>query len=244
MRIFYTQYILLLSLILIASSANAEEVDIQKMISIKNRSVALQQLNKTEKEILNYYNSTKDLKKTIKFIHKNLHTKILKKYELYSSFENTIMDGKYDCVTASILYAYFLEKLNIPYEVHEKNYHIYLTADLKGKAVLIEGTSNSDGLVFGKNNIRNREIVYKKINQSELKKESKIFRFEINETISFEQLCGLNYYNLAVVEFNEHHFSRSINILKISQRFYSAKRTEVLMLLAKDYLQQQHLAKN
>ena len=69
-------------------------------------------------------------KKRIEKLYDNLHNTFLKKYLLNADFNDIFENGTYNCVTASALYAYVFEELNIPYHVKETPSHVFLVVSI------------------------------------------------------------------------------------------------------------------
>ena len=67
-------------------------------------------------------------KKRIKFIYDAFHDTFLKKYNSSVFFSEIFKNGNYNCVTATALYCYVFEKLDIPYKVKDLPTHVYLIA--------------------------------------------------------------------------------------------------------------------
>ncbi|MCA5005607.1 hypothetical protein [Sphingobacterium bovistauri] len=76
--------------------------------------------------------------KKLKTLFKNIHNTFLRIYDenanVYDMFEN----GKYNCVTASILYSYIFEYINIPYQIKEEPTHVYVVAYPSKHNIMIE----------------------------------------------------------------------------------------------------------
>ena len=152
-----------------------------------------------------------------------VHRKYLKRYVQYSSLSETIQNGNYDCLSGTSLYAVLLEKLNVPFQIVETNYHIYLKIETKNGTVLMESTDPLNGYIDNKNEVASRmgEI---ESDQEKLQEGQYAFEFNINQIISMDGLVGLQYFNQAVDAFNHQKFDLALIQLEKANVFYSSER--------------------
>ncbi|HEY0741454.1 MAG TPA: hypothetical protein VGD40_08330, partial [Chryseosolibacter sp.] len=85
--------------------------------------------------------------KKVKLVYDDVHDTFLRKYELENRFEDIFINGHYNCVSATALYALVFEKLNIPYVIKEKPTHVYLIAYPSTERIIVETTTPAGGFI-------------------------------------------------------------------------------------------------
>ena len=182
--------------------------------------------------------------KLLQIVFNYLFDNQLYKYKALTTFDKTIAQKEFDCLTGTLLFTLVLEKLGFRYAIHETNYHVYLTVITQEGEVLIETTDRQFGLQ------KNKYLIAKKIHEykrqyEKAKEENKnayTSLLQIDRQIDLIQLVGLHYFNQAVNAYNQKDFEKAIKILKQSMQLYDADRSAELMILAiNQYLQQPHL---
>jgi hypothetical protein len=171
-----------------------------------------------------------------KFLRKvfyETHRKFLKEYYPYSSLDQLVTDGKYDCLTATALYASIFEILGIGFKIIETNYHIFILANIEGKDVLIETTDSVSGIVTDTKKILKRANDYRDSEPVINKTNSKgfYFPFHLLNEVSGKELSGLLYFNQAVKEFNSHNWISCQALLRKSRAIYNSPRIEQILEL-------------
>ena len=78
----------------------------------------------------------------------------LKRYNQYSTFEDLMQKGDYDCVSGTTLYALILSILGFEITIQETPFHTYLLVFLSNnQKVLIESTSVGQGFITNEKKI-------------------------------------------------------------------------------------------
>ena len=77
-------------------------------------------LNKFYTSLDSKVNATKSNKQKAKVIFKEVHDYFLNQYEEHTSFNNIFENGRYNCVTACMLYSMVLKRYGVPYAIKEK----------------------------------------------------------------------------------------------------------------------------
>ncbi|MEZ4797244.1 MAG: hypothetical protein R2785_08740 [Flavobacteriaceae bacterium] len=179
-----------------------------------------------EKEV----NSKKE-KKRIKLIYDEIHKIFLKKYVLDSYFNDMFKDGTYNCVTATALYTYVFDELNIPYHIKETPSHVFLVAYPNSHKIYLETTVPG---AYGFSVPVESEVIkivdelmaYKLVTKDEVlaKGYMKFYEdyFYGNEFIDKSSLIGMQYYNKGLFYFQNEDFDNAINNLRKSKVFYSS----------------------
>ncbi len=159
-----------------------------------------------------------------------VHRKALKNYEQYTTLATTLDNGKYDCLSATTLYALLLNELNYKPEVIETNYHIYLFVTTEEGRFLIESTDPITGFVYDEKEIALRT----ELKELDVNTESTyLFKAQLNSLVTLTKLAGLQYYNKAVFHYNQQDLKSTLNLLEKASLFYHSQRiTEFGIVLA------------
>lgn len=163
-----------------------------------------------------------------------VHRKYLKQYSPYSSLAETLLTGNYDCLSASSLYALLLQDLGYDSEVIETTYHVYLKIKTPAANYLIESTDPISGFIANDHEIESRLNSFEDEPQYLASlKDTYVFQFNLNTTVSLTSLAGLQYYNEAVSSYNNKELLKTIDLLEKSAVFYHSSRiTEFGLVLA------------
>jgi len=164
----------------------------------------------------------------IRYVFTKTHHEYLKKFEPFAPFKSLFNNGAYNCLTGTILYTIILNHFNIPHEVIETNYHIFITVTSKQRKILLEATDPVNGFVESDNDIEERIATYKQntVSASNSKLTYYQFNFDLYNNVSMEELRGLLYYNKAVDSFNHHQLENSIQFLVEAHDLYSSTRID------------------
>ena len=159
-------------------------------------------------------------KPLLKRLFYRFHRIYLKRFDNYQSFGRLILDGKYNCLTSTILYAIALKHLGFDYAIYETAFHTYLvvTPD-DGERVLFESTDPSGGLVTSEIQIRQLEQEYRSLeiaprdlNRLIIAQANYMNYYE--KQITLRQLAGLHYYNLCISYLHRGKLQHALEKLK------------------------------
>lgn len=177
--------------------------------------------------------SVKSERAFIRHIFEKTHHRFLKNYEAYASLDETFNNGSYNCLTGTILFSLLLHHYDIPHQVIETNYHIFILAETAAGQILLEATDPLNGFVTSAKDIKARISVYKEnqiLEQSD--KSYYKFRFELYNEVSLDELRGLTYYNNAVDAFNQKHLELAVqNLVKANELYFSHRIEEFSQIL-------------
>jgi tetratricopeptide (TPR) repeat protein len=173
----------------------------------------------------------KSPKQKAKVIFKEVHDYFLKQYEEHTSFNNIFDNGRYNCVTGSMLYSIVLQKYGIPYDIKEKPTHVYVVAYPASDNILFE-TTNPKGF-YVPNEKEKREYVdalvtvkfttIEHVRQVGYANAFNEFYYN-SDNISEVQLAALQYLNYALKAYQTDQPEDAItNILKTNLLFPSPK---------------------
>ncbi len=166
--------------------------------------------------------STSDVQ-FLKKVFYRAHRKFLKDYQPYSSVNQLVNNGRYDCLTATSLYSSILEVLGFNFKIIETNYHIFILAEADGKEFLLETTDGFAGFISSEEEISKRKLKYQNSASSNYNNSFNYDFLLLNE-VKGNQLAGLLYFNQAVKEFNLHNWTSCLALLDQSQKIYPSPR--------------------
>ncbi len=143
------------------------------------------------------------------------HKRFLRHYVQYAGLEE-IGDGRYDCLTATTLFADILTRAGFRFEVIETNYHIFITVETTAGKVVLETTDRFGGFISDPRRIEDILSSYRKNNLAASSAHELRFSFGLWQSISTENLASLLYFNQAVKAFNSKQWLECSNKLALS----------------------------
>lgn len=195
-------------------------------------------INQTLREI----NASDALKKRndkkIKYIYQLIHNKFLLKYEAENRFYEIIKTGKYNCVTATALYALFFEKLNIPYAIKEEPTHVYLVAYPNAENILIETTTPVSGFLSFDgafksnyiNTLKNQKVIGgAEVASSNVDELFNKYYFG-DENITLTELIGIHFLNDGLFKRDHDDLEEAYEQIKKGYFYYPSTRSEFLLM--------------
>jgi tetratricopeptide (TPR) repeat protein len=156
--------------------------------------------------------------KKLKTVYKAVHDEFFTKYSLESNFNEIFLNGNYNCLTASALYAIILDRLGIKYIIKQTPAHVYIIADPSNTGYLIETTLPGEKIVQFDDRFKNNYIEYlhnnKIIADSEFRNSSVDVLFEAyyfqDKTVSIKELAGLHYSNYGIFRHNKSDYTAAL----------------------------------
>lgn len=144
--------------------------------------------------------------KELKKIYKDIHEAFFTKYTENPAFNEIFVNGNYNCVTASVLYALLLERLAVEYNIRETPTHVYIVAAPASHNVVFETTTPGITVYSLNEKAKTQYLEYlasnKIISREDLASGNKneLFdkHFYNDKPIAIRELAGLMYYNLGV----------------------------------------------
>lgn len=179
-----------------------------------------QNLRKLKKRKL----KTKEDKVFVQYVFNFLHQKYLKTYSKATSFTQTIVSGKYNCVVGTALIGFFLEELGYRCIYYETKTHVFLLVYLPNDdKLLIESTAFfAGGLIDDEETII--EIMKK---------------YQPITTIKLIHLVGIQLYNEGVLAYDKQDYLKALSLGNQAYYFYPSTRHKLLCSLAKQELESQ-----
>lgn len=176
----------------------------------------------------------------LRTIFQKSHQRLFKKYEQHSSFNAMLKEGKYDCVSGSAVLGLLLDKYGFDYQILETDYHVFIKVTINGKPIILESTLAVGGMITLPSEVEKylssylpkqeqlTPIFNKRLSGSTLEnKENSIFR-----NVNLIELAGLQYYNDAIVHFNNQSYGKAVDQLSKAYLLYSSDQIEGLRELS------------
>jgi hypothetical protein len=187
-------------------------------------------------------NKATDPLSLVRIIFQKSHQRLFKKYEQHSSFNTMLTEGKYDCVSGSAVLGLLLEKYGFDFDILETDYHVFIQVAIAGRPIILESTLPVGGMITTPSEVE------KYLSSYLPKKESTIQNFNqrlagpsLSETekaifrkVNLTQLAGLQYYNDAIVHFNNQSYGQAVHQLSKAYLLYPSDRIEGLRELSID----------
>lgn len=151
------------------------------------------------------------------------HRKWLKRYKPFTPFGQMLKTGNYDCLSATTLYSYLFDELDIDHTIIENKYHIYILISTDNGELLIETTDPIYGFVTDPKEIAERLATFEAQN-NEVLEDAYTFSSVVNESVNGVELIGLQYYNASVNAFNQKDYDNSIDLLQKAIVFRASSR--------------------
>ncbi len=179
----------------------------------------------------------KKVEKRVRKSFTTLHEKYLKKYNEIEFLPLIFEKGTYNCVTSSILYSMVFEELNIPYKIQATQKHVYLIANPGPKSIVVETTNpkmdEPEILENYKRDYVSHLRSIKLISEREYKSKSVEELFEEKTSkgwvVEFDNLVGIQYYNLGLVKFSDKEVEKSYELFQKAYFFYPNKQVRLCL---------------
>ena len=202
-----------------------------------------ERFNKKTKIVLDEIRESTNFKKRndkkIKYIYQLIHERFFTQYQEEILFHEIIDNGKYNCVTATALYAWFFEQLGIPYTIKEEPTHVYLVAYPDSDNIIVESTSPLRGFIAFSPEFKARYV-------KNLKDQKMIGMLESSRSvdelfnkyyfgsgnINLTQLVGIHYMNDGLFRRDRQDRKGSFEQFKKGHFFYPGVRSEFLLATA------------
>ncbi len=178
----------------------------------------------------------------VRAIFQKSHQRLFKKYEQHSSFNKMLAEGKYDCVSGSAVLGMLLDRFGFSYDIIETDYHVFIQVMVAGKPVILESTLPVGGMITAPSEVEKYLASYLpknekapvNFNQRLAGTESPLAENSIFRKVKLIELAGLQYYNDAIVLFNNQDYGQAVHQLSKAYLLYPADRIEGLRELSID----------
>nr|WP_091696696.1 hypothetical protein [Algoriphagus locisalis] len=175
-------------------------------------------------------------------IFEKSHQQLFKTYEQHSTFNDMMIVGKYDCVSASAALALLLDRYGFHYKVVETDYHVFIVVNHEGNEIILESTLPIGGMITAASEVvsylegykADESVALKSLNQRLGAPKIDLSDNAIFRKVNLTQLAGLQYYNDAISHFNEQSFDKASAQLHKALQLYNSERIEGLKALAEE----------
>jgi len=184
------------------------------------------------------WESTSDQKteKRLKQLFQKIHAAFLRQYNEKAKFSQLFTTGDYQCVGASILYAYILEQYKIPYQIKETPTHVYVVAYPDSYNILLETTNPTFGYYAPdakmKANYVQTLVKSKFIDQGHVDQVGidQAFNevFYSKTSITLKNAVGLLYYNKSLEKIDANRYADAYSDMAKAEILYPATKHEFL----------------
>jgi hypothetical protein len=182
----------------------------------------------------------------LKYIFQKVHGRFLRNFNETASFNDLTSNGRYNCLTATALYALAFENLNFKYSAFETSYHIFLKIQTAEGEVLLETTDAENGFISDANEISARIAQYKVQDVSASKESRYYYRYtnSLFHQVNLDEILGLLHFNSAVRAYNNHDLFKTVEHLeKASSLYYSNRLDEFSKIIFLSLLEGNYDAK-
>ncbi|MEX2513888.1 MAG: hypothetical protein WD398_13365 [Cyclobacteriaceae bacterium] len=168
--------------------------------------------------------------KMVKNIFYRSHRFIFEEYEQFSTEKEVLESGKFDCVSGSLVLASLLSYYGFDYDIHESSYHVFITVGLGKKEILLEVTDPFGGFINDNLEVDHyMDGIQKEGEEPNLKSPIKgelrsFLSPNIFESIELTNLVGLQYFNLAIKNYNDGHLLVAYQFLTTALKYHDTQR--------------------
>lgn len=194
---------LLIGLLYSITLAALAQTVIEKAWTTSASPEGLQQIDARINELvtdLNKHRYSSDVRKLHALFTKT-HNRFLDTYDRYAGIEG-LVNGHYDCLTATSLFADILSRTGFNYNIIETNYHIFIMVNTKDGDVLLETTDRFNGFISKVARMNEALAQYRENTLNESTPQQYKYTFSLFKKVDVDQLPGLLYINQAVKAFN------------------------------------------
>ncbi len=217
------------------------------LVSEVNESKGDQYLILTENYITGLHyeiSQNKRPEKRLKELFKKIHDIFLKQYSDKASLTDLFESGTYQCVGASILYAYILEHYQIPYQIKETPTHVYVVAYPDTYNILLETTNPQFGYYAPDDKFKQtfiQTLIKEKIVLDDYVKKNgvdKVFNenYYAKTSITLKEAIGLLYYNRALKNNDLEKYDLAYSDISKADILYSVKKNDYLRSIMLDQI--------
>lgn len=181
--------------------------------------------------------SDADTEYFLEYLFYKTHQKLLKEYNIGTTFNNLLETGSYDCVAASITYSILLKYFDIDHSIIETDYHVFIIADINEKEYVLETTDPRNGWISDDKEIKefksdfllDNSVV--SLNQNEAvgsldygQPNSRT----IYKEISLRELSALQYFNQGLIAIHNQDYKLATRRLQQALNLYDSERINSL----------------
>lgn len=166
------------------------------------------------------------------------HNNLLRDYSRLASFEETLADGNFGCVSGTAIYGILLDHFGYDYQIIELPNHVFIHLSLDNESYIFESTLAYNGFRKSDENLENilkqRWINHRNITRLEtVGNWFEDFQLEGQPytTIDLKELAGLQYFNEAAIQYTQKNYKIALELAMEGYQLYDSQRIEKLMQL-------------
>jgi hypothetical protein len=224
--------LLISSLVFAALAGFAQSTVLDKVWATSHSTDGLQEMNARVDQLvtdISKHHYRNDLQKLSALFSKT-HVRFLRNFVQYTGIEE-LNNGRYNCLTATSLFADILAKAGYNYNIIETNYHIFIVVKtLKGDVVL-ETTDRFGGFINDRKKMSKALATYRENRLVSATPATHQYSFNIYQSVDTNELEGLLYFNQAVKAFNSHQWSQCSDQLSASSGKSNSPRIAELAIM-------------
>lgn len=170
----------------------------------------------------------------LKSIFFKTHQKLLLEYNNLASLGETLGNGRYGCLSGTMIYALILEHFEFDYDILELPNHVFIQVRSDEKVVYFESTLPLDGFITDQKEIITSSISPEVDGVLEVvANESTTLwaKDQVINKIGLQELSALQHFNESIKKFNAESFELSIHHAVEAYSLYPSKRNLMLMQL-------------
>ena len=179
--------------------------------------------------------------KSIQKLFKKVHDRLFRLYDENPVFMDIFRGGRYNCVTASAVYAYLFERLDIPYAIRELPTHVYVIAYPGTYDIMVESTVPDEVSLRQQRRemeaYREELLANKMITPAQAADPNFFYdTFGPDTIITFSGLYGVQLYNYSLTHLEAGAYFPSLELLERAEEYHpgpvidGAMMTNLLLL--------------
>ena len=170
-----------------------------------------------------------DIKK-LNALFSKTHQRFLHSFVQYTGIEE-LNKGRFNCLTATTLFADILTKSGYKYTIIETNYHIFVVVNTTDGDVILETTDRFGGFINDKKKMNKALAVYRENRLASATPLHHQYPFNIYQSVDTNELAGLLYFNQAVKAYNAHQWAQCSDQLSASSGKTNSPRIAELAIM-------------
>jgi len=182
--------------------------------------------------------------KFLKMLFFRSHKYLLGTYSQFSGIDELMEEGKFDCVSGSLLLSVFLENYRFEFDVIETSYHVFVRVVLDGDYVILESTNNYEGFIYKPAEVEAYFAEFEEVKPTKdafyleptYQLVSKILNPVVFNVIELRELKGLEYFNKAIFHNNKGEIDLAYIFINQAESFYGSKRIRTMKNLIQSQL--------
>ena len=155
-----------------------------------------------------------------------------------------IQEGKFDCVSGSLLLSVFLKYYGFEFDVIETSYHVFVRVNLDGNYIILESTDNLEGFIYKSEEVDAYLSEFEEVRPSKdayyleptHQLVSEILNPVVFKIIDVRELKGLEYFNKAIFHNNKGEVDLAYNYINQAESYYGSKRIKTMKNLIQSQL--------